>query len=639
MYKDGGFRLHARAEHHLNAMIAWTEYQRGVENNTSLLQAMDKQYQKKVEENRKYIKTVADVLLCTATQNIAQRGHRESEDSGNKGNFMAILELIAKHDPLIKQKMGHSNVKYTSNHIQNEILEVLADMVRKDIIEEVKDSGVFSILADETKDLKKEEQISLVLRYYYRGTVHESFMHFEHADKLDAAGLTEKIVNSLQKYGLEYREQLVGQGYDGASVMSGKHSGVSARIQSLAKHAFYVHCNAHCLNLVIVDTVRAVPEASCFFSLLQRLYVFLSGSYVHQKWQDIQRSMYQEDQPRELPRLSDIRWACRYYACRNLMDRLPAVLQVLHDIDEENNGDRSVEARGLRGQINLDFIGLLATFRRILGDTKFLSDMLQSPSLDLARAIDLIEALQDSVVKYRDESSFDQLWTEVLSMAQQCNISTERMSKRQLKTSSALNDTVVMSTVGQRYSDTGKDYFCKTVYYPILDHVNAELERRFSRTNCDIMRGIQALNPKSNSFLEEAPLFLFGTIYETNLEDLKHELHQAKRILKRKEAAGMRNLTSLLEFTEFLEPFKEVFYELFRLCKTALVLPVSTAACERSFSALKLIKNHLRTTMNNERLSDLGVLSVESKRAKALDMDEFVRLFSSKHGNRKIQLF
>lgn len=261
--------MHAKAEHHVNAMVAWTEYKRGVENNTSLLQAMDKQYQKKVEENRKYIKTIADVLLCTATQNIAQRGHCESENSSNKGNFLAIMELIAKHDPLVKRKMEHSNAKYTSHMIQHEILEVLAEMVRKEIIEEVKQSGAFSILADETKDLQKQEQISLVLRYYYKGTVHESFMHFEHADKLDAAGLTEKIVNSLQKYGLEYREQLVGQGYDGASVMSGRHNGVSARIQSLARHAFYVHCNAHCLNLVIVDTVKAVPEAAAplYFSI------------------------------------------------------------------------------------------------------------------------------------------------------------------------------------------------------------------------------------------------------------------------------------------------------------------------------------------------------------------------------------
>jgi len=77
---------------------------------------------------------------------------------------LAILEVIAKHDPLIKPKMGHSNAKNTSNHIRNEILEVLADTVRKDIIEEEKESGVFSIVAYERKDLKKPEQISISTR-------------------------------------------------------------------------------------------------------------------------------------------------------------------------------------------------------------------------------------------------------------------------------------------------------------------------------------------------------------------------------------------------------------------------------------------------------------------------------------------
>ncbi len=72
-----------------------------------------------------------------------------------------------------------------------------------------------------------------------------------------------------------------------------------------------------------------------------------------------------------------------------------------------------------------------------------------------------------------------------------------------------------------------------TVFYPVLHTVNAELERCFSRNNCDIMKGIPALNPKSNSFLEEPPLFLLGTIYSINLDDLKHELHQAKQILER----------------------------------------------------------------------------------------------------------
>ncbi len=126
-------------------------------------------------------------------------------------------------------------------------------------------------MADETKDVKKKEQISLVLRYYFSGAVHESFLHFESADRLDAAGLTDKIIHILESHGVEYKNNLVGQAYDGASVMSGKHSGVQARIKEQAKHAFYIHCNAHCLNVVLVDTVKAIPEVGEFFSLLERL--------------------------------------------------------------------------------------------------------------------------------------------------------------------------------------------------------------------------------------------------------------------------------------------------------------------------------------------------------------------------------
>ena len=73
---------------------------------------------------------------------------------------------------------GKQNAKYISNVIQNEILECFANM---EIIQEVKESEVFSVIADETKDLKKKEQLSLVLRYYYNGAVHESFLDFQQA--------------------------------------------------------------------------------------------------------------------------------------------------------------------------------------------------------------------------------------------------------------------------------------------------------------------------------------------------------------------------------------------------------------------------------------------------------------------------
>lgn len=39
------------------------------------------------------------------------------------------------------------------------MLKFLAEMVQEEIITEVKQSGVFSIIADETIDLQKKEQV------------------------------------------------------------------------------------------------------------------------------------------------------------------------------------------------------------------------------------------------------------------------------------------------------------------------------------------------------------------------------------------------------------------------------------------------------------------------------------------------
>uniref|UniRef100_A0A3Q1CEI6 HAT C-terminal dimerisation domain-containing protein n=1 Tax=Amphiprion ocellaris TaxID=80972 RepID=A0A3Q1CEI6_AMPOC len=141
------------------------------------------------------------------------------------------------------------------------------------------------------------------------------------------------------------------------------------------------------------------------------------------------------------------------------------------------------------------------------------------------------------------------------------------------------------------------------------------------------MQGVQALNPSSPSFLREEAVLLFAEAYDSNIEDLKHELHQTRRILDRKKVEK-ESPTTLMEFTQFLDPYQDVFYEMFRLCKIVVVLPVSSASCERSFSSLRLIKTYLRSTMTEKRLSSLAVLSIESKCTKALDLDKFVKRFA-----------
>ncbi len=308
--------------------------------------------------------------------------------------------------------------------------------------------------------------------------------------------------------------------------MSGRHSGVAARIKAKTNHAFYVHCNAHCLNLVLVDSTKSVPESETFFSLLQKLYVYMSGSYVHQKWLSVQKEMYQ-GAPRDLQMLSDTRWACRYQACKNIKDRLPAVLRVLHDIDVENRGECSVEARGLLAQLDLTFIGTIVIFSKVLGEAKFLADMLRSTPLDLAKAVDLFEAFQDTPQDLRSDSSFDEIWKDTVDTGKQCNVAVETVVKRPQKMSSRLSGSIVESTVGQRRCKEGDmELFRSGTFFPILDCLSGEMQRRFSKSNCSIMKGIQALNPKSRNFLDEETIFGFARIYECDTDDIKHELHQ-----------------------------------------------------------------------------------------------------------------
>ena len=98
--------------------------------------------------------------------------------------------------------------------------------------------------------------------------LHEHFLTFVEAASLTAESLTEYILDIRLEFHLD-PNWIISQGYNGASVMSGQCSGVQRCIRDVAPNAFYVHCYAHTLNLVVVDSVKMVPYATEFFSLLE----------------------------------------------------------------------------------------------------------------------------------------------------------------------------------------------------------------------------------------------------------------------------------------------------------------------------------------------------------------------------------
>lgn len=84
-----------------------------------------------VAENRQYLKSIVDVVMVCARQGIALRGHRESEDKLNRGNFLALQDLVAKYNPTVASRLtsGQKNAKYTHWSIQNDLIAAIACLV------------------------------------------------------------------------------------------------------------------------------------------------------------------------------------------------------------------------------------------------------------------------------------------------------------------------------------------------------------------------------------------------------------------------------------------------------------------------------------------------------------------------------
>ena len=89
------------------------------------------------------------------------------------------------------------------------------------------------------------------------------------------------------------------------------------------------------------------------------------------------------------------------------------------------------------------------------------------------------------------------------------------------------------------------------------------------------------------------------------------------------EKSSIADILQMLHNEDLLTSFAE----LTNVCILFMILPVSVASAERSFSKLKIIKNYLRSTIAQERLDSLAMLSIENEEAQSLDTNKLIDMF------------
>ena len=135
----------------------------------------------------------------------------------------------------------------------------------------------------------------------------------------------------------------------------------------------------------------------------------------------------------------------------------------------------------------------------------------------------------------------------------------------------------------------------------------SELQKRFDSKNLELMKAFQCCVPESSHFLEIEHLLPAVAVYQLNKDSLFMECVIAKHTLKDKD------ITTITDVLSEIVPLLEAFPALVKLLQIALTIVVSTAEHERSFSTFKRTKTYLRSTMSEQRLVDLAVLSIEKE--------------------------
>lgn len=534
-------------------------------------------------------------------------------------NFESLIDLCQSLgcEYLSDIKKG-DNASYTSERFMQEVVEVLGKVVQDEILHELKKSPFFAIVADETTDIAVLEQLILYARYINdTGIVKCSFLGTFEIPNCKSQTITDKICSEADALGLSLSEKMCGFGSDGASIMIGKRNGVAAKLKDKVPWLVNSHCVAHRLALACSQAADEVPYMKKFKAILAQLYRFYEHSSVRTAGlKDIQNVLSAPDL--HLKRASDTRWLSHDLAVTAVRKSLPSVITSLKRESTERN---DAQALGLLKFVcTYKFVACLYMMSDVLPILSHLSKLFQKKSLDFSLIQPLVTSTttQLEVLQSRPGMFFQTVDDVLVNSLKDFNI-----KPVELTTST-------------------KDDFIRTIYKKYLRSICMHIEERFPDAG---LLGAFSIFDSTNWPDQYIPGF--GEEQINELVDHYHAVVdkecalgewktfvtavQEKPDLKGKDSREL--LTALVR----LPSLQDIFPNLCKLAIIALVIPMSSADCERGFSTLKRIKTRLRNRLSNRILNYLLMISIEGPDLQKFDFNKAVDKWAAQR-NRRINV-
>jgi hypothetical protein len=228
------FQSHRKTDYHLFSEEQAEQFvMTYLDPNKSINRVLDNENQQQEATNRKILSSIIKCILFIAKQNLAFRGHDDDgiaqksiEGLGNttlqsneyiysltcfSGNFKELIIFrVESGDVILDHHLKNcaKNATYMSPEIQNELIDVCAEMIKAEILNSIiKGKKFYTVIADATSDISGTEQLSLSIRFlcYDSGEVliREDFIGFTPIVDNSAKGISMHIINYLRSAGLD----------------------------------------------------------------------------------------------------------------------------------------------------------------------------------------------------------------------------------------------------------------------------------------------------------------------------------------------------------------------------------------------------------------------------------------------------
>lgn len=544
-----------------------------------------------------------------------------------KQNFsLRSFEVLLHLQECNGVQLGRS---YRNRTAACDFFESIATIIQQNKVNHLKSTEFFSLLIDGSTDVSVKEQEIVHIKYLENGMPVTLFLGLIEVENGTAEGILEGLGSFFSQLGVaNWKTKLVGLGKDGASVNVGSQSGLGAILKRDIPYLIQIHCIAHKLELAVLDACKQVNYVEKFQNIVKRLlkYYSKSGKRLHEL-SEVGKILSQE--VRSFGKWNPIRWiASKSRILKVINSNFSAV--VTHLEEKAAGGGRSDEALVAKTLLKditaiefVYFLGFMCDLTTALGT---LSQFFQLENVTLSSMSDELDAtlgfIQLQGSPGHTLASFINEFDDINGPTKFRNIGVSG-GKKSIESSKRKVCALASGTV--TYLEKRFTLYSILQDFEIFDPsqwpIGKDRNKIASYGNEELLR---ILNYFSHLFSDTFQA-------EANEQWLRLKFFVCKRI--------SYNERQFHELWPKLIKDDKRFSTILQVIAIVMLLPMSTASCERGFSLMNRIKSKGRSRVTNSLLNNLMSISCDTDNLDTFDLQPAINQWSSnvhrRPGNRK----